>query len=279
MGISDPHTSQQQHTTLSESEAIGQLASGIAHDFNNLLTAIIGYTDLSLRHVDLESSVRKNLEETRKAAERASSLVRQLLAFSRKQVLQPKVVDLNGVVNDMHKMLTRLIGENIHLATRLEAELGKVTADPCQVERIIVNLLVNARDAMPEGGKVTIETANMTVDEQTGLRHVSVRPGEYVMLSVSDTGSGMDQETQARIFEPFFTTKETGKGTGLGLSTVYGIVKQSGGNIRVDSEPGMGTVFQVYLPRIDDSARITKKQKEESQKGTDRTNNRYSTKL
>jgi len=235
-------------------EAIGQLAGGVAHDFNNMLTAIIGYTDLSLRRVGLESSLRRNLEETKKAAERAASLVRQLLAFSRKQILEPKVLDLNDAVKDMHKMLTRLIGENIQLATRLETNVGSVKADPCQVEQIIVNLVVNARDAMPRGGKVTIETANITLDDQTKLRHVSVRPGEYVMLAVSDTGSGMDQETQARIFEPFFTTKDVGKGTGLGLSTVYGIVKQSGGNIWVYSEPGLGTVFKVYLPRIDDAS-------------------------
>jgi len=234
-------------------EAIGQLAGGVAHDFNNMLTAIIGYTDLSLRRVGLENPIRRNLEETKKAAERAASLVRQLLAFSRKQILEPKVLDLNDVVKDMEKMLTRLIGENIKLATKLTDDLGSVKADPCQVEQIIVNLVVNARDAMPRGGKVTIETANITFDHQTVLRHISVKPGEYVMLAVSDTGSGMDQETQRRIFEPFFTTKDVGKGTGLGLSTVYGIVKQSGGNIWVYSEPGLGTMFKVYLPRIDNA--------------------------
>jgi len=222
-----------------------------------MLTAIIGYTDLSLRRVGLENPIRRNLEETKKAAERAASLVRQLLAFSRKQILEPKVLDLNDVVKDMHKMLTRLIGENIKLATRLETDLGSVKADPCQVEQIIVNLVVNARDAMPRGGRVTIETANVALDDQNASKHVSVKPGEYVMLAVSDTGSGMDQETQARIFEPFFTTKEVGKGTGLGLSTVYGIVKQSGGNIWVYSEQGLGTVFKVYLPRIDDATAST----------------------
>ena len=238
-------------------EAIGQLAGGVAHDFNNMLTAIIGYTDLSLRRVGLESPIRRNLEETKKAAERAAALVRQLLAFSRKQILEPKVLDLNDVVKDMEKMLTRLIGENIQLATRLEAELGSVKADPCQVEQIIVNLVVNARDAMPRGGKVTIETANTTLDDQAVQRDVSIKPGQYVMLAVSDTGSGMDEETQRRIFEPFFTTKDLGKGTGLGLSTVYGIVKQSGGNIWVYSEPGLGTMFKVYLPRIDDTTAIS----------------------
>jgi len=263
MGVSDLQTSHQ-HTTLSESEERYRdyfenakdaiYLAGVAHDFNNMLTAIIGYTDLSLRKVEHENPIRRNLEETRKAAERAASLVRQLLAFSRKQFLEPKVLDLNIVVRDMHKMLTRLIGENINLATSLEADLGRVTAYPCQVEQIIVNLVVNARDAMPRGGKVTIETANVTIGDQTALCHVAVKPGEYVLLAVSDTGNGMDQETQARIFEPFFTTKEVGKGTGLGLATVYGIVKQSGGNIWVYSEEGMGTVFKVYLPRIDEGA-------------------------
>jgi len=240
-------------------EAIGQLAGGVAHDFNNLLTAIIGYTDLSLRRPVLEDSIRHNLEETKRAAERAGSLIRQLLAFSRKQILEPKVLDLNAVVKDMHKMLTRLIGENIDLATRQTVDLGRVKADPSQVEQIIMNLVVNARDAMPNGGKVTIETANVTFDDHNALKHVSVKAGEYVMLAVSDTGTGIDEETQARIFEPFFTTKEVGKGTGLGLSTVYGIVKQSGGNIWVYSAPDLGTVFKVYLPRVDAAATMIEK--------------------
>ncbi|HEU4932162.1 MAG TPA: PAS domain S-box protein [Pyrinomonadaceae bacterium] len=257
-------TSQLQLQQSQKLEAIGQLAGGVAHDFNNMLTAIIGYTDLSLRRVGLENPIRRNLEETKKAAERAASLVRQLLAFSRKQILEPKVLDLNDVVKDMHKMLTRLIGENIKLATRLETDLGNVKADPCRVEQIIVNLVVNARDAMPRGGRVTIETANVVLDVQTASKHVSIKPGEYVMLTVSDTGIGMDQETQARIFEPFFTTKEVGKGTGLGLSTVYGIVKQSGGNIWVYSEQGLGTVFKVYLPRIDDATTRTIAKQEET---------------
>ncbi len=260
----DLRASQLQLQQSQKLEAIGQLAGGVAHDFNNMLTAIIGYTDLSLRRVGLENPIRRNLEETKKAAERAASLVRQLLAFSRKQILEPKVLDLNDVVKDMHKMLTRLIGENIKLATRLETDLGSVKADPCQVEQIIVNLVVNARDAMPRGGRVTIETANVALDVQTASKHVSVKPGEYVMLTVSDTGIGMAQETQARIFEPFFTTKEVGKGTGLGLSTVYGIVKQSGGNIWVYSEQGLGTVFKVYLPRIDDATAKTNAKQEET---------------
>ena len=233
---------------LQKLEAIGQLAGGVAHDFNNLLTAILGYTDLSLRRIDADDPIHHYLEETRKAAERAASLIRQLSAFSRKQILEPKVLDLNVVVKDMHKMLARLIGKNIEFATKQADDLGIVKADPCQVQQIILNLVVNARDAMPRGGKVTIETANVTLD---GSQHVSMKPGPYVMLAVSDTGSGMDEATQAKIFEPFFTTKEASKGTGLGLSTVYGIVKQSGGYIWVYSKPGMGTVFKVYLPQID----------------------------
>lgn len=226
-------------------EAIGQLAGGIAHDFNNLLTIITGYSQLLMGRIGPQEALRGDLEEIRKAAERASDLTRQLLAFSRRQVLIPKLVDLNLIVSDMEAMLQRLIGVDIHLMTTLESELGPVKADAGQLEQVIMNLIVNARDAMPLGGRLTIETANVELTEFPSHGQVVVAPGQYVMLAVSDTGVGMDAETQIRIFEPFFTTKEPGKGTGLGLSTVYGIVKQSGGYIFVYSEPGHGTTFKI----------------------------------
>ena len=235
-------------------EGIGQLAGGIAHDFNNLLTVINGFSALAMKGLSAEDPLLDNLEEIKKAGDRAASLTRQLLAFSRKQVLQPEILNLDSVVSEMEKMLRRVIGENIDLRAVLEPKLGNVKADPGQIEQIILNLVVNARDSMPGGGKVTIETDNVCLDEDYANNHVGARPGHYVMLAVSDTGTGMDEETQARIFEPFFTTKELGKGTGLGLSTIYGIVKQSGGNIWVYSEVGRGTTFKIYLPRVDAEA-------------------------
>jgi PAS domain S-box-containing protein len=235
-------------------EAIGQLAGGVAHDFNNLLTAISGYSELGLRRLNNNDPLRKNLEEISKASSRATSLTRQLLAFSRKQMLQAKVIDINEIVDDMDKMLRRLIGEDIDLITLLDPSSCQVKADQGQIEQVILNLAVNARDAMPVGGKLTIETGRVYVAETHGRPHDAVQSGTYVMLSVSDTGAGIIPEIQKRVFEPFFTTKEVGKGTGLGLSTVYGIVKQSGGNISVDSEPGKGSTFKVFLPVVSEPA-------------------------
>ncbi|HWP48778.1 MAG TPA: GAF domain-containing protein [Candidatus Limnocylindrales bacterium] len=239
-------------------EAIGRLAGGVAHDFNNLLTIIMGYNDLLLRQISHLDPIRKDLEEIKKAGERAISLTRQLLAFSRKQILQPQVLNLNVILTDMNKMLRRLIGEDIDLIIIPDPTLGSVKADPGQIEQVIMNLAVNARDAMPQGGRLIIETANVELDETYAHGHMGVQAGPYVMLAVSDTGSGIDKETQSRLFEPFFTTKEQGKGTGLGLSTVYGIVKQSGGNIWVYSEPGQGTTFKVYLPRVEEVVKTLK---------------------
>ena len=233
-------------------EAVGRLAGGVAHDFNNLLTAMMSYGDLLLRGLKEDDPIRRHTEEILKAADRASVLTRQLLAFSRKQILEPRIINLNDVVIDVERMLLRLIGEDIDLITVLAPDLGPVKTDPGHIEQVIMNLAINARDAMPQGGKLSIETANVFLDEAYARSHVAVRPGPYEMLAVSDNGAGMDPETQAHIFEPFFTTKEAGKGTGLGLATVYGIVKASGGHIWVYSEPGHGTTFKIYFPRAEE---------------------------
>jgi CheY-like chemotaxis protein len=230
---------------------VGQLAGGVAHDFNNLLGVIHGYAELVLRELPAEARERKRVEEIIRAAERAAALTRQLLAFGRRQILQPEILDLNQVVAGMEKMFGRLISEDIQIVVSRAEPLGRVKADAGQVEQVLMNLVVNARDAMPGGGRLVIETANVTLDENYARAHPDVKPGRFVLLAVSDTGHGMDSATMARIFEPFFTTKPEGKGTGLGLSTVYGIVRQSGGAVGVYSEPGHGTTFKVYLPAVD----------------------------
>ena len=231
-------------------EAVGQLAGGIAHDFNNLLTVITGYSEIALSRCGLETEEAEEITEIKRAAERAAQLVHLLLAYSRKQVLNPRALDLNSVVTETQMMLNRLIGENIELSTTLAENLGSINADSGQIEQIIMNLVVNARDAMPAGGKLLLETGNHTLADVSTNRRPDMNPGDYVMLAVTDDGQGMDAATVARIFEPYYTTKARGEGTGFGLATVYGIVAQSDGYIEVESEPGIGTSFRLYFPRV-----------------------------
>ena len=243
--------SEEQLRQSQKMEAVGRLAGGVAHDFNNLLTVITGYSSMSLTVMEKNNPLRKNVEEIQAAAERASSLTGQLLAFSRKQVLQPRIINLNETVGGMEKMLRRLIGEDIELCTLFDPELSHVKADPGQLEQVVLNLAVNARDAMPRGGKLTIQTSNVCLDQKTRFRNRDLGTGEYVMLAITDTGVGMTEEVKSHLFEPFFTTKGLGRGTGLGLATCYGIICQSDGDIRVYSEPNCGTTFKIYLPRVD----------------------------
>ena len=249
--------SEEQLRQSQKMEAVGRLAGGIAHDLNNLLTGVTGYGDLLAAKISPDSPLRKYVDEVQKAAQRATTLIGQLLAFSRKQILQPKLMLLNDTVQGMKDMLQRILGEKVEMIISLDPDLGTVKADPGQIEQVVMNLVVNARDAMPGGGRLTIETANVVLDKKVTNKHPQVEPGSYVMLSVSDTGEGMDRETQRRVFEPFFTTKEVGKGTGLGLSTIYGVVKQSGGTIRLVSKSGHGATFKIYLPRADENASVS----------------------
>lgn len=239
---------EQQLLQAQKMEALGKLAGGVAHDFNNLITAIIGYSEFLSEKFKDDEQTRGDLDEIKKAAERGSALTRQLLAFSRKQIFAVKILNMNGVITNLQKMLIRLIGENIELKTSLDDRLAMMKGDPGQLEQVIMNLVVNAKDAMPQGGRLTLETSNITLDDNYVSEHSEIKPGKYVMVSVGDTGTGMPPDVQSRIFEPFFTTKQAGMGTGLGLSTVYGIVKQSGGTISVYSRPGHGTIFKMYFP-------------------------------
>jgi PAS domain S-box-containing protein len=254
--ITERRVLEDQFRQAQKMEAVGRLAGGVAHDFNNLLMVIGGYTEVLLSQMEPQHPLYPQAHAIQQASDRATTLTRQLLAFSRKQLQELKVIDVNAIVLDMERLLRPLIGENVKLTTQLPADVGCTRADAGQLEQVIMNLVVNAKDAMPHGGKIVIRTANVDLDESHRREHIFIKPGPYIMLSVRDTGHGMDPETQARIFEPFFTTKEKGKGTGLGLSTVYGIVKQSGGYIFVQSEPARGTAFTIYLPRVNEPSEV-----------------------
>ena len=257
--ITERKSLENQLTRSQRMEAVGRLAGGVAHDFNNLLTAINGYSQLALARLDARDPLYNDVQEISKAGERAAALTRQLLAFSRRQVLQPRILNLNAVVADIERLLKRLIGENIELVSSLHQDLGSVEVDPGQIEQVIVNLAVNARDAMPHGGRLVLETKDTWLDETYVREHPGVAAGPYVLLAITDAGTGMSPDVKAHLFEPFYTTKEHGKGTGLGLATVDGIIRQSGGHVAVDSEMGRGTTFRVYLPRKDGTPEVLQK--------------------
>jgi signal transduction histidine kinase/ActR/RegA family two-component response regulator len=254
--ITDRKRLEEQIQQAQKMEAVGRLAGGVAHDFNNLLTVITGYCQMLLDRLEPSDTAYEDMQQVLRAADRATTLTKQLLAFSRKQIVQPKVIDLHGLLHEMDHILKRLLGEDIELHVEAAPNLGKVRVDPGQLEQVIINLAVNSRDAMPKGGKLIIELRNADIDPQFVARHLAVEPGPYVLLAVTDTGIGIPPDVQQHLFEPFFTTKEKGRGTGLGLSTSYGIVKQNRGEILVYSEVGIGTTFKIYLPRVDEPAEV-----------------------